>query len=78
MILLHDTRSPCFTIKSTIGSENHVRVGLLSVNMWIAGEQYPAKKLNKPNCEYTINECMDLLVEMERRECCMGVPLLRG
>lgn len=57
------------TIKRTIEDQDYVRVGITQVSLWKNGQKRNVrdigKTFGKPSCKFTINECHDLLVELE-------------
>ena len=56
------------TIKRTIESENHVRIGVFEIALWVNGFRWYVRKIEKPHVEFTINDCTDLLAELDRAE----------
>jgi hypothetical protein len=65
-IIMRDTTG--ITIKRTIQSENHVRIGVFDIVLWVDGVRRNVRKIGKPHNEFTINECSDLLEELDRLE----------
>jgi len=70
MLIIRDTTG--LTIKRTIQSANHVRVGTTQAALWVDGVRRAVRDIGarygKPGCEFTINDCNDLLEEMEYLE----------
>jgi hypothetical protein len=56
------------TIKRTIQSANHVRIGPLQTFLWVDGDRRSVRENTKPHVEFTINDCTDLLAELDRAE----------
>ena len=63
MIVITDTTG--ITVKSTIDDTDHVRIGTTQTACWVDGTRRNIREIGKPHCEFTINELMDLLVELE-------------
>jgi len=66
MIVLTDTTG--ITIKRFIGDANHARVGILQTALWVDGVRRGIRPIGKPGCEYTMNDCSDLLAELDCME----------
>jgi hypothetical protein len=66
MLIITDTTG--LTIKRTIQSENFVRVGILQTALWVDGTRRNIRPIGKPGCEYTLNDCSDLLAELDHVE----------
>lgn len=68
MIVLRDTTG--FTIKRTIDSLSHIRVGVLQIRFFSkdSDRTVRARKIGKPHNEFTLNEIQDLLEELEKIE----------
>ena len=67
------TDSTGVTVKSRIQDENHVRIGITQISLWVDGTRrsvrdIAAKVIVKPWCEFTINEMEDLLGELHELE----------
>jgi len=52
------------TIKQTVQSEDHVRVGVTQTAMWVHGVRRAVRNNAKPHCELSLNDCQDLLDEL--------------
>lgn len=70
MLILPDTTG--ITIKRTIQSEDYVRVGIFQSALWVGGVRRSVRILTKPSVEFTINDCSDLLEELECLERMIG------
>ncbi len=68
MLVIRDLIGPYFTIKSTVNDENHVRIGLTVITLWVDGKIRRKKELSKPPVELTLNELSDLLIELKSLE----------
>ncbi len=66
MLILRDGTG--VTIKRTIESENHVRIGVFQMILWVDGVARSVRYSGKPHNEFTISDCIDLLEELERLE----------
>lgn len=66
MIIIPDTTG--ITIKRRIGDADHVRVGILQTALWIDGVRRFIRNNKKPSVELTINECRDLMEELEHQK----------
>lgn len=66
MLIIQDTTG--ITIKRRIQDSNHVRIGVTQTAMWLMGARRFVRENGKPHCEFTLNECEDLLKEMEYQE----------
>ena len=53
------------TIKRRIQDENHVRIGVFQTALWVHGGRRAVRVNTKPSGEYSINDCSDLLEELE-------------
>ena len=67
-IMLIMTDNMGVTVKSTVQSENYVRIGVLLTSLWIGGVRRFDRRVTKPHCEYDLNDCADLLDELEHVE----------
>jgi hypothetical protein len=56
------------TIKRTIQSENFVRIGVFQTALWVDGVRRSVREIGRPHVEFTINDCTDLLEELEHLE----------
>ena len=65
-IILRDSTG--ITIKRTIQSENHIRIGVFQTILWVDGVARSVRYNGKPHAEFTINDCTDLLAELDRAE----------
>ena len=68
MLIIRDTTG--LTIKRRIQDANHVRVGILQTALWVNGVRRKVRPIGKPGCEYTLNDCSDLLAELDCIERC--------
>ena len=66
MLIIRDTTG--VTIKRTIQSMNHVRIGVLQVAFWVNGVRQFVRDIGKPHGEFDINDCADLLEVLEHLE----------
>jgi hypothetical protein len=66
MIVLTDSSG--LTIKRRIQDVNYVRVGILQTALWVDGVRRKVRDVGKPGCEYTLNDCSDLLAELDHVE----------
>ena len=66
MLILTDSSG--VTVKRTIQSENHVRIGILQTALWVDGVRRAIRPIGKPGCEYSLNDCSDLLAELDSLE----------
>ena len=63
MVILRDGCG--MTIKATIGDTDHVRIGIFQTALWRGGVSRQIRNNRKPPGEISINDCMDLLGELE-------------
>jgi len=66
MLILPDTTG--LTIKRKIQDANHVRVGITQTALWVDGVRRSVRENRIVWVELTINDCSDLLEEMEYLE----------
>lgn len=66
MLIMTDTTG--VTIKRTIQSANHVRIGVLQTALWVGGVRRSIRETGKPHVEFDINDCNNLLNELEYLE----------
>ena len=66
MVILTDSSG--VTIKRRIQDANHVRVGILQTALWVDGVRRAVRPTGIPHVEFTINDCTDLLAELDRAE----------
>ena len=64
MLILRDNTG--VTIKRTIGDADHVRIGIFHTTLWRGGANRKIRYNGKPHGEFDINDCMDLLTELEQ------------
>ena len=64
MVIIQDTTG--ITIKRDTYLTDHVRIGIFKITLWKNGVRRSIRDLTRPHCEVTINECQDLLSELER------------
>jgi hypothetical protein len=69
MLIIRDNTG--VTIKSTIQSENHVRIGIFKTILWVDGVARSVRYSGKPHGEFDLNDCADLLDELDRLEKCV-------
>lgn len=66
------TDSTGITLKHRIDDENHVRIGILQIALWVDGTRRSIRNIGerygKPGCEFTLNELSDLLAELRELE----------
>ncbi len=63
MLILVDNTG--VTIKTRVDVENHIRIGILQTAVWIDGVRRNIRDNRKPHCELTLNDCADLLKELD-------------
>jgi len=66
MLIIRDTMG--ITIKRSVENENHVRIGVFQIALWVHGERRCVRVIGKPHSEFDINDCSDLLEELENLE----------
>ncbi len=66
MVILRDNTG--VVVKQTIQSENHVRVGIFQTILWVGGIARSVRYNQMPHNELTINDCANLLKELEYLE----------
>ena len=64
MLIIRDTTG--VTIKRTMTNEDHVRIGVLRTILWRGGIARGIRVIGKPHDEFDINDCAELLAELER------------
>lgn len=64
MVIMRDTTG--ITVKRTINDTDHVRIGIFQISLWKNGVRRSIRDLTRPHSEVTMNECQDLLSELER------------
>ena len=66
------TDSTGITLKNRIQDENHVRIGITQIALWVDGTRRSIRSIGerygKPWCEFTMNELLDLLAELDELE----------
>jgi hypothetical protein len=70
MLILTDNTG--VTIKRTIQSVNYARIGVTQTALWVDGVRRAVRDNWNPHCEFTINDCADLLAELETISCQSG------
>lgn len=63
MLTIRDTTG--VTIKRNIADADHVRIGVLRITLWRGGVARGVRNIGKPHGEFDINDCEDLLAELE-------------
>ena len=63
MLILRDGCG--MTIKAAIGDTDHIRIGIFDTALWKSGVSRKIRHNRKPPGETSINDCMDLLDELE-------------
>ncbi len=58
-------------IKRRIQDTNHVWIGVTQTTIWIDGVKRFVRDNTKPYGEFNINDCADLLEELENAEVCV-------
>lgn len=64
MLIIEDMTG--VTIKRRLDDTEYARIGVTQVALWKHGDRRCIRDMQKPGVEYTINECRDLLEELER------------
>jgi len=66
------TDSTGITLKNRIDDENHIRIGITQIALWVDGTRRGISdigaRFGKPWCEFTINELSDLLSDLDEIE----------
>jgi hypothetical protein len=63
MLIIQDTTG--ITIKRTIQSGNHARIGIFETALWVDGVRRSVRRIRKPHVEFTLKDCSNLLDELE-------------
>jgi hypothetical protein len=63
MLIIRDTTG--VTIKRAITDADHVRIGVLQTILWRGGAARGVRATGKPHGEFDLNDCEDLLAELE-------------
>ena len=63
MLILPTSNS--VTVKRNIQSSNYVRIGMFETYLWVDGLRRSVRNNAMPCNEFTINDCIDLLGELE-------------
>jgi hypothetical protein len=63
MLIIRDTTG--VTIKRSIQTADHVRIGVLRITLWRGGVARGVRDIGKPHGDFDINDCADLLTELE-------------
>ncbi len=66
MLIMRDNTG--VMIKRRIQDVNHVRIGVTQIGIWVDGVKRAVRKIMKPHGEFSLNDCADLLDELERAE----------
>jgi hypothetical protein len=70
MLILTDSSG--VTIKRRIQDTNYVRVGIFQTALWVDGVRRAVRPIGKPGYEYSLNDCSDLLTELDCLERMVG------
>jgi hypothetical protein len=63
MLIIRDTTG--VTIKRSIQTADHVRIGVLEITLWRGGVARGVRSVGRPHGEFDLNDCEDLLAELE-------------
>jgi len=63
MLIMRDSTG--VTIKRFVTAADHVRIGVCQTALWKGGVVRGVRDVGKPHGEFDINDCADLLAELE-------------